>query len=146
MLYKLLLNNIDDRIYNSIKSIYTETVAAVRVNQKMTDWFYCHSGVKQGDNCSPTLFSIFVGDFVREMNDLGLEITINDAKVSVLLYADDICLILAYNDQDLQRVLDTLPYYNWCKRWRVLINTEKLKVVHFRMGRRRRSDFQFESW
>ena len=141
MLYKLLLNNIDGTIYTSVKSIYSETVAAVRVNQKMTDWFYRHSGVKKGDNCSPTLFSTFVNDFVREINDLGLGITVNDAKVSVLSYADDICL-LAYNEQDLQSLLDTLR--NWCKRWRVLINTKKSKVVHFRTGRRRRSDFQFK--
>ena len=63
----------------------------------MTDWFYCHSGVKRGDNCSPTLFSIFVDDFVREINDLGLGITVNDAKVSVLLYADDMCLLAIMN-------------------------------------------------
>ena len=53
-------------------SIYSEIAAAVRVNQKMTDWFYCHPGVKQGDNHSPTLFSSFMDDPVREINDIGL--------------------------------------------------------------------------
>ena len=31
----------------------------------------CKSGVKQGDNCSPTLFSVFVDDLVKETNALG---------------------------------------------------------------------------
>ena len=75
LLYKLLLNNIDGKLYNSIKSIYAETS-------------YCHSGVKQGDNCSPTLFSIFVDDLVLEVNALGLAITVDDIKISILLYAD----------------------------------------------------------
>ena len=38
----------------------------------------------------------------------------------------------------------TYTLHNWCKRWWVLINTEKSKVVHFRTGRHRRSDFQFK--
>ena len=107
----------------------------------MTDWFYCHSGVKQGDNGSPTLFSIFVDDLVREVNALGLGIAVDDIKISILLYADDI-LLVTYNESDMQKLLDTV--HNWCKRWRVLINTDKLKVMHFRSARRRRSEVQFK--
>ena len=78
LLYKHLLNNIDGKIYDSIKSIYAETSACVRVNDKWTDWFVWKSGVKQGDNCSPTLFSIFIDDLVKEINDLQLGININN--------------------------------------------------------------------
>ena len=56
LLSKLLLYNIDGKLCNSIKSIYASTSGYVRVNQKTTNWFSCKSGVKQGDNCSPTLF------------------------------------------------------------------------------------------
>ena len=40
------------------------------------------------------------------------------------------------------RLLDTL--HDWCKRWPVLINTDKSKVVHFRQGRRKRTEFVFK--
>ena len=37
--------------------------------------------------------------------------------------------LMAYNEQDMQKLLDTL--HNWCKRWRVLIVTEKKpNVIH----------------
>jgi hypothetical protein len=47
LLYKLLLNNIDGKLYNSIKSLYVQTTASIRINNKMTDWFLSNSGVKQ---------------------------------------------------------------------------------------------------
>ena len=140
LLYKLLLLNIDGMIYNSIKSIYSKTTASIRVNGTLTDWIDCRSGVRQGDNCSPTLFSIFIDDLVREIYTLNLGIDINSRKISILLYADDI-VRLANNESDMQTLLNTL--HTWCQRWRMLINTEKSKVVHFRQGRRDRSEFQF---
>lgn len=56
MLYKLLLNNIDGKIYNSVKSIYQHTNSCVRINNKLTNWFDCRTGVKQGDNVYPRYF------------------------------------------------------------------------------------------
>ena len=50
--------------------------------------------------------------------------------------------MLTYNESDMQELLDTV--YNWCKRWRVFINTDKSKVMHFRSARRRRSEVQFK--
>ena len=59
----------------------------------------------------------------------------------MLLYADDIVLV-AHNEQEMQTLLNKL--HDWCKRWRVLINTDKSKVMHFRTGRRKRTEFQFK--
>ena len=39
LLYKLLLNGIDGKLYNSIKNIYTSSVSTVRINNKLTEWF-----------------------------------------------------------------------------------------------------------
>ena len=47
----------------------------------------------------------------------------------MLLYADDIILI-ASDELKLQRMLDTLGEY--CKAWRLTINPNKSKIVHFR--------------
>ncbi len=44
---KLLLSNIDGKIYNAIKAIYNNTVSNVRVNGMETDWSHFTSGVCQ---------------------------------------------------------------------------------------------------
>ena len=111
------------------------------MNNRLSQWFVCSSGVKQGDNLSPTLFSIFINDLVEEVNSLGLGVNIGDSTLSLLLYADDIVL-LASSETDMQCMLDKV--HEWCKRWRVLINTEKSKVMHFRPSRSKRSEFQFK--
>ena len=49
LLYKLLMAKIDGKMYNSIKSIYVSTTSCIHINGKLTDWFDCKTGVKQGD-------------------------------------------------------------------------------------------------
>jgi hypothetical protein len=140
LLYKLLNNNIDGKMYNSIKSIYASSSSCVRINQKMTNWFDCVTGVKQGCTLSPTLFSIFANDLAEEIKDLDLGVPMDDIKISLLMYADDIVLI-SDSEEKLQTMLNTI--HDWCKKWRVLINTSKSKCIHFRKGRAQRTDFTF---
>ncbi len=64
-----------------------------------------HSGLKQGDTLSPTLFGIFINDIVREINDLNLGVKIGNKKLSILLYADDIVL-LSDTENGLQAMLN----------------------------------------
>ena len=45
---------------------------------------------------------------------------------------DDLVL-LAENEKDLQ----------WCHKWRLNINMEKSKIVHFRNARKKQSEFKF---
>ena len=141
LLYKLLLNKIDGKVYNSIRNIYASTSSCIKINGKKTEWFSCASGLKQGCNLSPTLFSVFANDLVHEINDLDLGIEVGDSKVSLLMYADDIVLI-ASSEEHLQSMLNTL--HEWCKRWRVLINTTKSKCMHFRKGRAPKTLFDFK--
>ena len=62
-------------------------------------------------------------------------------NISILMYADDIVLI-SNTEENLQVLLETL--HNWCKKWRVLINTAKSKCVHFRQGNAAISKFSFK--
>ena len=50
--------------------------------------------------------------------------------------------IMIYNERDMQTLLDKV--HDCCKRWRVFINMEKSKVMHFRTGRRKQTEFQFQ--
>lgn len=59
----------------------------------------------------------------------------------MLLYADDIALI-APDAEKLQKQLDILN--KWCEKWRLTLNKNKTKIVHFRNKSVLRSNSQFK--
>ena len=141
LLFKLSNYGVDGKLYFAIKSLYQNTLSCIRINGQYTDWFSTTLGVRQGDTLSPTLFSVFINDLVTGLNDLGLGIDVDGRTVSSLLYADDI-VMLAHSEADLQVMLD---YVNdWSKKWRVLVNVNKTKIVHFRKTRVPQSNVIFK--
>ena len=130
----------DGQFYQALKSLYCDTESCVRLGDHYTDWFLCRSGVRQGDNLSPTLFALFINDLAMQLKHLSSGIQIGPNKLNVLLYADDIALI-AENEGDMDAMLDVVS--GWCRKWRLRINSLKSKVVHFRKHQRKRSDHVF---
>ncbi len=126
---KLLEYNIDGKNYNCIKAMYNHPLSSVKLNSNVTDWFPTESGVSQGDFLSPTLFAIFIKDFASEMKQLDIGIDIENGKKCILLFADNI-VILAEDEIKLQILLDFTN--EWCQKWRMKINNDKTKVIHFR--------------
>ncbi len=57
------------------------------------DWFYCTSGVRQGDALSRTFLIISIYDLVLGIKDLGRGIPVHDMLIAILLYADDIVML-----------------------------------------------------
>jgi len=99
----------------------------VRVNGIRTDWFGVYMGVMQGCLIYPLLFSLYLNDLTQVIKDKGFGIDIDGDLLSILLYADDICLMA-----DLQEMLDILNV--WCQKWKLQVNYQKTQVVHFRWG------------
>ena len=93
LFYCLLKNDICGKVYRSIKALYTNTSACVRVNGMFTGWFYTNSGVRQGDSLSPTLFAIFINGLAKEIKRTGIGVKLGNSCMSILLYADDIVLM-----------------------------------------------------
>jgi hypothetical protein len=119
-------------MYKTIKS-------CVDVKSKLTDFFLCNTGVRQGENLSPTLFAIYLNDieaFLSQNNCNDLTFCSDDddvfidvhLKLFLLLYADD-TVLFADNKLDLQNNLDAFSEY--CKLWRLTVNISKTKVVIF---------------
>ena len=75
-----------------------------------------------------------------EVKQLNAGITIGDICLSILLYADDICL-MAPSAENLQAMLDVVS--KWCTKWGMQINVKKTQIMHVRNHQRPRSDFQF---
>ena len=68
----------------------------------------------------------------QELKDKGVNgISIDDLKLYLLLYADD-SVIFSSTREGLQMGLDVL--HDYCTKWRLIINTDKTKVMVFRKG------------
>ena len=63
----LLKNGIKGKLYRCIKSMYNSVKVRVRCGSKLTDYIKRTVGVKQGDVCSPVLFSLFINELTLEV-------------------------------------------------------------------------------
>ena len=141
LLYKLSNSfDIHGRLFNTLATIYSSSVAQIRINGMLTEPFDVTSGVKQGDIISPLLFSMYLNDLATGIKNLNCGLDINDYNLSILLYADDIVLI-APSERALQKMLSYI--HKWCKKWRMAINTDKTQVVHFRRQKSARTNHNF---
>ena len=121
---------IKGKFLNAVQSLYENLSCSVRVNNLGTDWFSVTQGVKQGCVISPTLFSIYMNDLAKELDDMRCGVTLEETlQLSVLFYADDIA-ILSETEEGMQKMLDKLN--DWCNKWRIVINENKTKILHFR--------------
>ena len=90
-------------------------------------FFSCENFLRQGENITPLLFSLFINDlneYLQEHGNTGIEIEYNDGQIFkmlcilVLLFADD-TVLLATSLEQLQKCLtDFNPY---CKRWQLTV-------------------------
>ena len=141
LMFRLLQFNIDGKMYKAIQNLYWYTESCIRVNDMLSEWFPVCYGVRQGDNLSPTLFSLFANDLAIEIKNMNLGLKVGNRLVSILLYADDMVLI-SPREIDLQRMLNKMA--EWCHKWRLKVNESKSKIVHFRSNRQKRTNFKFQ--
>jgi hypothetical protein len=128
--------------------MYFQVKARVRCGAKLTDVIYCSKGVKQGDICSPILFSLFINELaidVIKQGRHGVTFTMDTFELFILLLADDVVL-LSETPVGLQRQLDSL--YRAACRLSLKVNLDKSNIVVFRnggyLGMRERWFFQGE--
>ncbi len=139
---KLTQYGVDGKMYDALKSMYSNTYSRVNINDKFTDWFQTNNGCRQGDVISPTAFSIMINDLLKELNGSGIGVRIDmNLLVTVLAFADDIVL-LAESEKDLQRLIDIV--YRWSMKWRFIVNPEKSNVVHYRNAPKAQTNVVFK--
>ena len=66
-----LKNGIKGKLFRCIRSMYSNVKVRVRCGDKLTDYVNCSAGVKQGDVCSPILFSLFINELALQVIDKG---------------------------------------------------------------------------
>ena len=141
--YKLISAGVKGRIYGAIKALYDNVKSSVKLNTGLgvTNTFPVNNGLKQGCKLSTSMFNIYIYDLCCEINNLQCGVKIGESRVSILMYADDIVLI-SNSAIRLQKMLDCLS--QWCKKWRMSLNENKTKIIHFRKKITRRGNFIFK--
>jgi hypothetical protein len=125
----LIKNGIRGKLYKCVRSMYKEVKARIRSGGKLSDYVNCTSGVKQGDVCSPILFSLFVNELALEIMENGKHgVSLDLVELFILLFADDI-ILLSISAIGLQRQLNSL--YTAAMRLELKVNMEKLILLFF---------------
>lgn len=133
---KLQNSNINGKCLNVIKNTYEKAKSRIITTEGSSAFFPCMIGVRQGDNLSPFLFSLYLNDLENYLDEknVGLTVDYDDEDISVflklfvLLYADD-TVIFGDSPEELQKSLNAFEQY--CDEWKLTINTNKTKVIIF---------------
>ena len=121
-------------MYNNIKS-------RVVTPDGNSAFFPCCKGVRQGENLSPILFSLYLNDLENYLMTNGANGIVCEAnseniytyiKLLVILFADD-TVLFSDNQDDLQHMLNLFEQY--CDQWKLTVNISKTKILIFTSGR-----------
>ena len=133
-------------MYGNIKS-------AVSVNGTTSNCFQCNIGVRQGENLSPLMFSIYLNDLHNFISNSGIVngVNINQSeldnnaltflKLFIILYADD-TVLMSESANDLQNSLN--KYQEYCDTWKLTVNTSKSNILIFSKGRLGNYNFTYQ--
>ena len=136
---KLIFNSINGKFFRIVHSMYENIKSCVRINDETSAYFPSECGVRQGENLSPLLFSLYMylndlENFIisGDVDSIDLEVASDEfhiyLKLLILLYADD--TIIFSNDKDnFQKALDN--FHEYCSMWKLNVNLTKTKVVVF---------------
>ena len=127
-------NGVRGKMYRAIQSMYDVVKTRVRAGGDLTQDFMCPRGLKQGDICSPILFSLFINELAIEIiqnGKHGIILSPELIQILIMLFADDVVL-LSYTVIGLQQQLNILR--DTAKKLGLVVNLQKSNVVVFRNG------------
>ena len=84
--------------------MYKDIKCRVKFKGCISEEFMYSIGVRQGYVLSPLLFNLFINDIEELVESSNAGVSVGDALIFILLYADDIVRV-ADNDNDLQQLV-----------------------------------------
>ncbi|PSN53384.1 hypothetical protein C0J52_03797 [Blattella germanica] len=129
---------VPSKLIQLITQTLRDTTAKVRINDKISESFTIHSGVKQGDPLSATLFGLVIDHIFKRMELRG---NISTKLKQCMAYADDI-MITARTKQALQETFSQLKEES--KYFDLQINQNKTKYLKCSNHNRNLDDIQID--
>ena len=118
-LYKLPNIGITENLLSIIQAFLSNRLPFIKIGHYLSNKFPIHIGLPQGSVLSPTLFILFINDFI-------------DEYPIRFKFADDTALIVTANDflqlaNRTQAAADDIK--RWCDKWRMAVNGVKTEIV-----------------
>ena len=88
-------NGLRGKVAIALQSMYAIVKARVRAEGELTDVFLCPRGLKQGEVCTPVLFSLFINELTKDITESGkhgIQLAPDLIELLILLFADDVFL------------------------------------------------------
>ena len=122
---KLESYGIPGKLLDVMKASYLNAGSCVRFQDVTTTKKEIKLGLKQGCVMSPILFSLYLADLGKKLEDSGYGVTIGNAKIPGLFFADDI--IIWEEEKSFQDLLYILADY--ASHWKIQFSATKSFVV-----------------
>ena len=111
------------------QEMYMSSRSAVLLEGEKSDSFNVEQGVAQGCSLSPILFSVFINDLLKEVEQAELGIQLSRGKtIGGMLFTDDFVGV-GDSKENLQKLIDVV--YSYCSKWRLRANVIKIAVIVF---------------
>ena len=114
--YKLWDMGVNGRMLRVIKKMYESSKSAVLLEGEKSDTFAIEQGMAQCCSLSPILFSVFINDLLKEVEQTGFGIQLSSGKTVGGMFADDFVGI-SDSKESLQKLLDVV--YSYCSKWKL---------------------------
>uniref|UniRef100_A0A3B3B8H2 Reverse transcriptase domain-containing protein n=1 Tax=Oryzias melastigma TaxID=30732 RepID=A0A3B3B8H2_ORYME len=131
-LYQVLEQfNFHKTLITTIRSLYTEPTARIKVNGSLSDSIRLERGCRQGCPVSPLLFAIFLEPLSTwiKQHELITGIKIKGREQKVALFADDILIYLSKPDSSFPVLMSALADFGLLSGYK--INVNKTQVINF---------------
>ena len=117
------------RMWRVIKKMYEASRSTVLLEGEKSAMFSVEQGVAQGCSLSPILFSVFINDLLKDVEqaELGIQLS-NGKRVGGMLFADDFVGV-SDSRESLQKLIDVV--HGYCNKWRLKANVSKSAVMVF---------------
>jgi hypothetical protein len=121
LIHKLFNVGIRGKLLAWLENWLKNRVQRVKIEGAFSEWISVESGVPQGSVLGPLLFLLYINDIDKDL-DVNVAIFADDIKIGCVVRGENDALKL---DKNLQNIV------RWSKKWKMLLNCEKTKVVRF---------------
>ena len=126
---KLWDMGVKGRMWCVIKKMYEASRSTVLLEGEKSATFSVEQGVAQGCSLSPILFSVFINDLLKDVEQAELGIQLSSGKrVGGMLFGDDFVGV-SDSRESLQKLIDVV--HGYCNKWRLKANVSKSAVMVF---------------